>query len=92
MTTAITAIKQVPVSITEDLWTEAGFLPCQLSVDLRLRCFTVRDLLRLDAGAILETTNAHGGDVPVMVNAQLVGWAEFEIVGQRIAVRMTEVG
>jgi flagellar motor switch/type III secretory pathway protein FliN len=80
------------VAITEEAWTEAGLLPCQISVDLKLRRFTVRDLLQLDAGAILETSNADGADVPVMVNAQLIGWAEFEIVGKRIAVRITEVG
>jgi flagellar motor switch/type III secretory pathway protein FliN len=92
MTTAITPTKQIPVAITEDAWTEAGLLPCLISVDLPLKKFTVGDLLRLDAGAIVETSNADGADVPVMVNAQLIGWAEFEIVGQRIAVRMTEVG
>jgi flagellar motor switch/type III secretory pathway protein FliN len=54
--------------------------------------FTVRDLLRLDVGAILETKNTEGADVPVMVNAQLIGWGEFELVGRHIAVRMTEVG
>jgi flagellar motor switch/type III secretory pathway protein FliN len=95
MTTAVTPVtppKQIPVTITEEVWNEAGLLPCQISVDLRLKRFTVRDLLRLDVGVILETANADGGDVPVTVNAQLIGWAEFEIVGQRIAVRMTEVG
>ena len=91
-TTSIIPAKNIPVAITEDVWTEAALLPCVISVDLRVNCFTVRDLLRLDAGAILETSNADGADVPVMVNAQLIGWAEFEIVGQRIAVRMTEVG
>ena len=92
MTTAITPIKQIAVAISEDTWTEASLLPCLISVDLRLKKFTVRDLLRLDTGAILETSNGDGEDVPVMVNAKLIGWAEFEIVGRRIAVRITEVG
>lgn len=84
--------KQVPVAISEELWADAGLLPCRISVDLRLKRFTVRDLLRLDVAMVLETSSADGADVPVMVNSQLIGWAEFEIVGQRMAVRMTEVG
>jgi flagellar motor switch/type III secretory pathway protein FliN len=92
MTTAIIPTKQIAVPISEDTWSEASLLPCQISVDLRLKKFTVRDLLRLDAGAILETANGDSEDVPVMVNARLIGWAEFEIVGRRIAVRITELG
>ena len=92
MSTAVTPLKQVPMAITEDAWNDASLLPCRISIDLRLKKFTVRDLLRLDTGNLLETSNADGADVPVTVNTQLIGWAEFEIVGQRIAVRMTEVG
>jgi flagellar motor switch protein FliN/FliY len=83
--------REVPVAIPEDLWEEAGWLPCLLSVDLPLRKFTVRDLLQLEPGAVLESRNANGSDVPVIVNTQLIGWAEFEVVGQRLAVRITEL-
>jgi len=83
--------KEVPPGIPEELWEEAGWLPCVLSIDLTLGTFTVRDLLRLEPGAVLESKNANGADVPVIVNSRLVGWAEFEVVGQRLAVRMTEL-
>jgi flagellar motor switch/type III secretory pathway protein FliN len=92
MSTALMVPKQILVPVADEVWNDAGWLPCLISVDLPLARFTVRYLLRLDVGAILETKNAEGADVPVLVNAQLIGWAEFEIVGQRIAVRMTEVG
>jgi len=92
MSSALVSPKQIPVSVPDELWDEAGWLPCFISVDLPVRVFTVRDLLQLDVGAILETEIADGADVPVMVNAQLVGWAEFEIVGDKLAVRMTELG
>ena len=61
--------KQVPVAISEELWTDAGLLPCHICVELRLKKFTVRDLLRLDVGAVLETPSADGADVPVIVNS-----------------------
>jgi len=85
------ATRDVPAGIPDEFWDEAGWLPCVLSVDLTLRQFTVRDLLRLEAGDILESKNANGADVPVIVNNRLIGWAEFEVVGQRLSVRMTEL-
>jgi flagellar motor switch/type III secretory pathway protein FliN len=30
-------------------------------------------------------------DVPLRVNGALIGWSEFEVVGNRLAVRVTEL-
>jgi flagellar motor switch/type III secretory pathway protein FliN len=75
----------------EEFWDQAGLLPSVLSVDVPLKTFTVRDLLRMEPGAIVESKNVNGADVPVFVNTRLIGWAEFEVVGQRLAVRLTEL-
>jgi flagellar motor switch/type III secretory pathway protein FliN len=83
--------KDVVTMISEAYWDDAGMLPCVLSVDLLLKNFTVRDLLRLAPGTVLESENASGADVPLAVNTQIIGWAEFEVVGDRIAVRVTEL-
>jgi flagellar motor switch protein FliN/FliY len=83
--------REIPVAIPEDIWEEAGWLPCVLSVDLPLRKFSVRDLLQLEPGTVLESRNPSGSDVPVIVNGQLIGWAEFEVVSHRLAVRITEL-
>lgn len=88
---APSAPKEIPRPISEDAWTEAGWLPCTLSVDIPLRRFTVRDLLQLERGVVLETARPNGSDVPVIVNRQLIGWAEFEVFGQRLAIRITEI-
>jgi flagellar motor switch/type III secretory pathway protein FliN len=94
MTAALTLPKPVavPDGGAEELWKEAGWLPCLFSVDLPLKRFTVRDLLQLEVGSVLETRIAESADVPVVVNGQLIGWAEFELTGKKIAVRMTEIG
>jgi flagellar motor switch/type III secretory pathway protein FliN len=75
----------------DDLWEQAGLLPCSLSVDAPLQQFTVRDLLQLEPGVIVESKNVNGADVPVFANARLIGWAEFEVVGHRLAIRLTEL-
>ena len=85
------ATRQVATVIPEDLWEDAGKLPCLLTIDLPLRSFTVRDLLQLERGTIVESKNANGAHVPVAVNSRLLGWAEFEVVEDRLAVRMTEL-
>jgi flagellar motor switch/type III secretory pathway protein FliN len=89
MSTPSTAPPIIPRIISEELWQEAAWLPCVLSVDLPVKNFTVRDLLQLEKGSVLESEIANGADVPVLVNAHLVGWAEFEIVGRSLGVRMT---
>jgi flagellar motor switch/type III secretory pathway protein FliN len=85
------AVVAKKVEYSEELWEQAGLLPCVLSVDVPLKEFRVRDLLRLEAGAIVESKGVNGADVPVFVNTRLIGWAEFEVVGQRLAVRLTEL-
>jgi flagellar motor switch/type III secretory pathway protein FliN len=83
--------KQIPLAIPEEVWTEISELPCLLSVDLPLRKFTVRDLLQLEPGFVVETRNPEGSDVPVSVNSQLIAWAEFEVVSKKLAIRLTEL-
>jgi flagellar motor switch/type III secretory pathway protein FliN len=78
-------------AVSEELWKEAALLPCRLSVDIPLREFTVRDLLQLESGSVVESKNVNGADVPVIVNQRLIGWAEFEVMGQRLALRVTEL-
>jgi flagellar motor switch/type III secretory pathway protein FliN len=74
-----------------DRWKDAVFLPCVLSVEIQVPAFTVRKLFGLERDSILDTGWAQGTDVPVKINAQLIGWAEFEVLSDRLAVRMTEL-
>ena len=87
-----TALTKDVVAVIPDVrWVQVGILPCTLSVDLPLKRFTVSDLLQLAPGVVLESQNASGADVPLVVNTQVIGWAEFEVVSDRIAVRVTEL-
>jgi flagellar motor switch protein FliN/FliY len=67
------------------------WLPCTLALDLPVANFTVGDLLNLTNGSIVETTYHQSSDLPLRVNGQLVGWTEFEVVGERLAVRLTDL-
>jgi flagellar motor switch/type III secretory pathway protein FliN len=67
------------------------WLPCTLALDIPVVKFTVGDLLKLSCGDIVETVYHQSSDLPLRVNGQLVGWTEFEVVGDRLAVRLTDL-
>lgn len=67
------------------------WLPCTLALDIPVVKFTVADLLGLESGSIVETAYHQSSDLPLRVNGQLVGWTEFEVVGERLAVRLTDL-
>jgi flagellar motor switch/type III secretory pathway protein FliN len=66
------------------------WLPCTLSVDVPVVQFTIADLLSLSRGSIVETACHQTSDVPLRINQLLVGWTEFEVIGDRLAVRITD--
>jgi flagellar motor switch/type III secretory pathway protein FliN len=77
--------------ITQDPCEQFGWLPCQLSLEVAVTRFTVGDLLRLNKGSIVETSCPYTSDVPLRANGLLIGWTEFEVIGNRLAVRITEL-
>jgi flagellar motor switch/type III secretory pathway protein FliN len=72
-------------------WQEAGWLPCQLSAEIPIVAFTVGDLLSLAVNSVVDTRTPSDSDVLVSVNGELVAHAELEVVGDHIAVRVTEI-
>ena len=67
-----------------------GWLTCQLSLEISIENFKVGELLQLNKGAVVETTCHFTSDIPLRANGLLIGWTEFEVIGSRLAVRITE--
>jgi len=96
MDAAVQRAKESPPGPTEetaakDPCEQFGWLPCRLSLEIAVSRFTVGDLLRLNKGSIVETACPYTGDVPLRANGLLIGWTEFEVIGNRLAVRITEL-
>ena len=72
-------------------WAEAIWLPCQLSVELAVPAFTIGDLLRLQPNNLVDSQWKQNADVPLRINGLLIGYAEFELLGDKTAVRVTEL-
>ena len=72
-------------------WKPVLGLPCELIADLPLPGFRIADLLKLRAGSVIDAHWRLGQDVPLLLNGTLLGWIEFEVMGNCLAVRLTEL-
>ncbi len=72
-------------------WPVLSELMMTLESGIALRDFKVRDLVRLEVGQIVESLCPDSDDVPVKVGQVQLGWSEFEVVEQRLAVRLTRL-
>ena len=66
------------------------WLPCTITLQLPVPHFTIADLMELAAGSVIETACHHTSDVPLRVNDLLIGWTEFDVIEDRLAVRITD--
>lgn len=67
------------------------WLPCTLALDVPVTRFTVRDLLEIRPGVLVETGCHQSSDIPMRVNGLLMAWTEFEVIGERLAARITDL-
>ena len=79
-----------PGAIKRDTLDNIPWLPCTLTLEVPVVHFTIADLLGLREGSIVETGCHHTSDLPLRVNQLLIGWTEFEVIDDRLAVRITE--
>jgi flagellar motor switch protein FliM len=70
-------------------WPMISRLPVMLAVNIPLSGFKVSDLLALECGQTVESTWTSTAEVPLKVGAVQLSWGEFEVVGQRMALRLT---
>ncbi len=67
------------------------WLPCMLGLEIPVVNFTVDTLLKLKPGSLVETSCHQSTDLPLRVNGILMAWTEFEVVGERLAARITDL-
>lgn len=85
------ATELTAAGISSSLWEEAGWLGCDVSVELPVYGFTVGKLLHLAVGSIVETQWRSGSDVPLRANRRQIAWIEFDALGESLAFRVTEL-
>jgi flagellar motor switch protein FliN/FliY len=73
-------------------WPLLSQLPLKLNVAVPMPGFKVRDLLALGAGKTIASLWKVSEDVPLRVGGVAFGWGEFEVIEQKLALRMTRLG
>ena len=75
----------------EDPLTAARNLPMRLVLETAVVDFTVRSMMLLEPGSIVETASQQNEDLMLHVNGQPVGPVKFDVSGDNLAVRLTGV-
>jgi len=72
-------------------WPMISRLPVKLSVSVPLDRFRVRDLVGLMPGQTVRSLWAASEDLPLRADTVQLSWGEFEVVEQRMALRLTRL-
>ena len=75
----------------KNLVEELPWLPLTITMEIPVPDFTIQKLLDLRAGSILNTLYLSTADVPMRINGKLIAWGRFEVSGDRLASRITEL-
>jgi flagellar motor switch/type III secretory pathway protein FliN len=83
--------KALPTLDAKNNWSQVQKLACEFTVDVPFPRFKIADALSLGRQTVLNSLWRVGKDVPLRVNGELIAYGEFEVVGERLAVRLTEL-
>ena len=76
---------------TNPAWPMISRLSVTLAARIPMESFRVRDLLTLAEGQTIPTAWPATEDVPLLAGELQVGWSEFEVIGRRMALRLTRL-
>ncbi len=63
----------------------------QMTVEVGNTEIKIRDLLRLNEGAVIELDRLAGDPLDILVNGTMIAKGEVVMVGERFGVRFTEI-
>jgi flagellar motor switch protein FliM len=73
-------------------WTTLAELRMTIRAGVPLSRFKIRDLLGMKVGQVFESLSPATEDVPVKAGQVQLGWSEFEVLEQKMALRLTRLG
>ena len=72
-------------------WPLLSRMPMRLTAGIPLTRFKVSDLLALKRGQMILSAWTSTDDVPLRIGSVQLSWSEFEVVEQKMAVRLTRL-
>lgn len=81
-------IKQTPGSPDLDVILD---IPVSISMEVGRTSITIRNLLQLNQGSVIELDRLAGEPLDVLVNGTLIAHGEVVVVNEKFGIRMTDV-
>lgn len=66
-------------------------IPVQISMEVGSTAITIRNLLQLNQGSVIELDRLAGEPLDVLVNGTLIAHGEVVVVNDKFGIRMTDV-
>lgn len=66
-------------------------IPVVLSMEIGRTKVTIRDLVQLNQGSVVELDRIAGEPMDVLVNGTLIAQGEVVVVGEKFAIRLTDI-
>lgn len=65
-------------------------VPMTIDVELDRRVLTMRQVLELEAGSVIQMSRSAGENIDVSIGGALVGFGEIVIIEDTVGVRITD--
>ncbi|MDA8611031.1 flagellar motor switch protein FliN [Alphaproteobacteria bacterium] len=88
---AATGASTAPSKVTAENLRVLENVEVQMTVEVGNTEIKVRDLLRLNEGAVIELDRLAGDPLDILVNGTMIAKGEIVMVGERFGVRFTEI-
>ena len=89
--TAAEAVASVQPKVTAENLRVLENVEVQMTVEVGNTEIKIRDLLRLNEGAVIELDRLAGDPLDILVNGTMIAKGEIVMVGERFGVRFTEI-
>ena len=66
-------------------------IPVEISLEVGNTSITIRNLLQLNQGSVIELDRLAGEPLDVLVNGTLIAHGEVVVVNEKFGIRMTDV-
>jgi flagellar motor switch protein FliN/FliY len=88
---AATGAANAPSKVTAENLRVLENVEVQMTVEVGNTEIKIRDLLRLNEGAVIELDRLAGDPLDILVNGTMIAKGEIVMVGERFGVRFTEI-
>lgn len=85
------AVASTQSNTEQNGWKDYAWLTCDISVEIPIKPFRLGQLLRLSPGTVISSTWEQDKDLPLRVNGEVIASVQFDVVGDKLAVRISEL-